>query len=140
MTALLEKYQLARPALTLIRSEAQHRSYTDALVDLETQEDLSTEDRKYANLLAALIQRYEDQRYPIEAMSPVEALKELISSNNLRQKDLASLLGGESGVSAILSGDRRINMDQALRLGERFKVSPMLFISAKPAKHSISIR
>jgi HTH-type transcriptional regulator/antitoxin HigA len=140
MTGALEKYQLDRPGLAVITSDAQHRSYTDALIALEMQDHLSAGDRKYANLLAALIQKYEDEHYPIAAVSPLKALKELISANDLRQKDLAPLLGGESGVSAILNGDRRINMDQAVRLGERFKVSPMLFISTKPAKHPTSAR
>jgi HTH-type transcriptional regulator/antitoxin HigA len=136
MTTVLEKYHLGRPALAVITSEAQHRSYTTALIQLESQGHPSAEDRKYANLLAALIEKYEVEHYPIEAASPVEALRELIAANELRQKDLAPLLGGESGVSAILSGDRKINMNQAIRLGERFKVSPLLFLPLKEAKRS----
>jgi HTH-type transcriptional regulator/antitoxin HigA len=137
---VLEKYELDRPALTVIESEAQLDQYTAALIELEEQNRLSPEDKKYARLLAVLIEKYEDEHYPVEGVSPVEVLKELISANDLRQKDLAPLLGGESGVSAILSGERRINMDHAIKLGERFKVSPMLFISAKPAAKRLSIR
>lgn len=133
---VLEKYQLDRPALTVIASEAQHRSYTAALIELEEADHTSAEDRKYANLLAALIEKYEEEHYPIQGATPLEILQELISTNGLRQKELAPLLGGESGVSAILNGDRRINMDQALRLGERFRVSPMLFMPTKPAKRA----
>ena len=126
---VLEKYKLDRPAPTMITSEAQHQYYTAVLTELELLDHASAEDRKYANVLATLIEKYEDERYPIESVAPVEILKELMSVNELRQKDLAPLLGGESGVSAILNGDRRINMDQAFRLGNRFKVSPMLFMS-----------
>jgi HTH-type transcriptional regulator/antitoxin HigA len=141
MKAVLEKYQLDRPALTVITSEAQHRSYTAALIELEEQDHVSAEDKKYAGLLAALIEKYEKEKYPIDPASPVEILKELITANDLRQKDLAPLLGGESGVSAILSGERRINMDHAVRLGERFRVSPLLFFPVKsPTKHSTSTR
>ncbi|HTZ73917.1 MAG TPA: hypothetical protein VMB47_08350 [Candidatus Aquilonibacter sp.] len=88
--------------------------------------------KKYASVIVTLIEKYEDEHYPIEAVEPVEILKELMSANELRQKDLAPLLDGESGVSAILGGDRRINVNQAFRLGDRFKVSPMLFMSARP--------
>ena len=134
MTAL-EKYKLDRPAPTMIMPEAQHRYYSAVLTELELLDHASTEDRKYANVLAMLIEKYEDERYPMEGAHPVEILKELMSVNELRQKDLAPLLGGESGISAILNGDRRINMDQAFRLGNRFKVSPMLFMSQPKQKH-----
>jgi HTH-type transcriptional regulator/antitoxin HigA len=138
---VLEKYQLNRPAPAVITSEAQLDQYTNALIELEERDHSSPEDKKYARLLAVLIEKYEDEHYPIDAASPVEILKELIAANNLRQKDLAPLLGGESGVSAILSGERRINMDHAIKLGEHFKVSPMLFIPKKPAtKHSSAPR
>jgi HTH-type transcriptional regulator / antitoxin HigA len=131
---VLEKYKLDRPTPTVITSEAQHQYYTTVLTELELLDRPTAEDRKYANVLAALIEKYEDERYPIESVEPVAILAELMSANDLRQRDLAALLGGESGVSAILNGDRRINMDQAFRLGERFKVSPMLFMSAKMPK------
>jgi HTH-type transcriptional regulator / antitoxin HigA len=125
----------------MITSDAQHQYYIAVLTELELLDRASAEDRKYANLLATLIEKYEDERYPIAGAEPVEMLKELMSVNELRQKDLARLLGGESGVSAILGGDRRINMDQAFRLGERFKVSPMLFMSTKPKlRHSSAVR
>lgn len=136
MTAVLKKYQLDRPALAVIASEAQHRSYTTALLELESQDHLSAEDRKFANLLAALIEKFETEHDPIEAASPAEVLRELIAANGLRQKDLAPLLGGESGVSSILSGERRINLNQAIRLGERFNVSPLLFLSVRHTKRS----
>ncbi|MGH9612656.1 MAG: helix-turn-helix domain-containing protein, partial [Bryobacteraceae bacterium] len=133
---------LDRPTPTVIASEAQHQYYTAVLTELELLDRPTAEDRKYANVLAALIEKYEDECYPIEGVEPVEILAELMSANDLRQKDLAALLGGESGVSAILNGDRRINMDQAFRLGERFKVSPMLFMSTKMPKfrHSSAAR
>ena len=139
---VLEKYKLDRPAPTVIASEAQHQYYTAVLTELELLDRPTAVDRKYANVLAALIEKYEDERYPIEDVEPVEILAELMSANDLRQKDLAALLGGESGVSAILNGDRRNNMDQAFRLGERFKVSPLLFMSTKMPKdrHAGAIR
>lgn len=137
----LKQYELEYRAPRIITSNEQLDEYTNTLIELEERRHKTAEEREYAQLLAALIEKYEDERYPIEGAEPVEILKELMSANELRQKDLAPLLGGESGISAILSGDRRINMDQAFRLGERFKVSPMLFMSTKPKlRHSGTVR
>jgi HTH-type transcriptional regulator / antitoxin HigA len=57
----------------------------------------------------------------------VEVLVELMSANDLRQKDLALLLGSESVVSEILSGKRELNKHHIEKLSKRFKVSPELF-------------
>lgn len=128
MTAVLEKYQLRRPALTVIASETQYERYVEALVDLERQAHRSAEDRKYGQLLAALIEKYERERYPVEPASPLEVLAELIKANGLRQKDLAGILGGhESVVSEIVHGKRPLSKTHIERLSRRFNVSPAVF-------------
>jgi HTH-type transcriptional regulator/antitoxin HigA len=71
-----------------------------------------------------LIEAYVEKNYPIRAASPVEVLAELMSANNLKQKDLASTLGSESLVSEILSGRRGLNRRHIERLSKRFKVAP----------------
>ena len=57
---------------------------------------LSAAEEKYAELLTVLIEAYEEKHYPVRAASPVEVLAELIAVNDLKQKDLAPLLGSES--------------------------------------------
>lgn len=130
MTAVLEKYQLDRPALTVIASETQYERYVQALGDLERQAHRSAEDRKYGQLLAALIEKYEKEKYPVEAATPLEVLAELIKANGLRQKDLADILGGhESVVSEIVHGKRALSKTHIERLSRRFKVSPAVFFA-----------
>jgi HTH-type transcriptional regulator/antitoxin HigA len=77
---------------------------------------------------------YTETLYKLERMpklsAPIEVLTELIAANNLKHKDLAPLLGGESIVSVILSGKRQLNVNQITKLSERFKVSPAVFFAA----------
>ncbi|MGH9687866.1 MAG: helix-turn-helix domain-containing protein [Candidatus Acidiferrales bacterium] len=128
MRAALERYQLCRPALTVIASETQCERYVEALVDLEKQAHRSAEDRKYGQLLAALIEKYERERYPVEPASPLKVLAELIQANGLRQKDLAGILGGhESVVSEIVNGKRPLSKTHIEKLSRRFNVSPAVF-------------
>lgn len=127
MTVTLERYQIKRPALTVIQSDAQNDEYIAALLELEKQPHLSADDRKYANLLAVLIENYEKEHHPIADVSPLAVLTELMTANNLRQKDLASIFGGESVVSEVLNGKRQLNKQQIERLSKRFAVSPAVF-------------
>ncbi len=51
----------------------------------------------------------------------------MIERHGLRQRDLAPELGGESVVSEVLSGKRRLNMAHIEQLSRRFRVSPAVF-------------
>jgi HTH-type transcriptional regulator/antitoxin HigA len=131
MSTTLQKYELSKPALAVITSDAQNDLYVAALLELEKQPRLSAEDRKYANVLAVLIESYEQVKYPIPVASPVEVLAELIDASNLRQKDLAPIFGTESIVSEVLNGKRELNRQQIEKLSQRFAVSPAVFFAKK---------
>ena len=88
---------------------------------------MSASEEKYAELLTVLIEAYEEEHFPIRAVSPVEVLAELMAANNLKQKDLAPLLGSESIVSEVLHGKRELNKQHIEKLSQRFKASPALF-------------
>jgi HTH-type transcriptional regulator / antitoxin HigA len=123
----LKKYELKQHALPVITSDEQLDEYTNALIELEEQRDLTTEDRKYARMLAALIEKYENEHYPIAAATPQEVLAELIEQNRLRQRDLVPLLGTESVVSEIVNGKRALSKTNIEKLSQRFRVSPAVF-------------
>jgi HTH-type transcriptional regulator/antitoxin HigA len=130
MSTALQKYELSKPALAAITSDTQNELYVAALLELEKQPRLCPQDRKYANVLAVLIESYEKVNFPIPSVSPVEVLAELIDANNLRQKDLAPIFGSESIVSEVLSGKRELNRQQIEKLSQRFAVSPAVFFPA----------
>jgi HTH-type transcriptional regulator/antitoxin HigA len=111
----------------VITSDAQNERYISALLELEKKERLTAKEKEFAELLTVLIEAYEDEHYPIRAATPVEALMELMEANNLKQKDLAPLLGSESVVSEVLRGKRELNKHHIERLSKRFGVSPAVF-------------
>jgi HTH-type transcriptional regulator/antitoxin HigA len=127
-TAALEKDTLnGIGAPKVITSEAQNERYIAALLALEKKSRLTVVERAYAELLTLLIETYEEEAYSMPDVPPVDILRELMEANNLKQKDLASLLGSESIVSEVLSGRRELNKHHIQKLSERFKVSPALF-------------
>jgi len=111
----------------VIASNAQNERYIAALLELEKKDRLSAKEKDFAELLTVLIEAYEEENYPVRAASPVEVLVELMEANNLKQKDLAPLLGSESVVSEVLRGKRELNKHHIERLSRRFRVSPAVF-------------
>jgi len=111
----------------VITSEAQHEQYVSALLELDRRSRLTAAEKNFAELLTLLIEAYEEDHHSIRSASPVEVLQELMSANDLRQKDLVPQLGSESIVSEILSGKRDLNKSHIAKLSKRFRVSPEVF-------------
>ena len=126
-TAIRKQYTLRKPAPKPITSKKQHDEYISAVIDLDRRPHLTSEDRKFAELLVLVIEAYEKKHYRIRAASPREVLQELIAANNLKQKDLAPIFGSEGVVSEVLSGKRDLNKHHIEKLSERFNVSPAVF-------------
>jgi HTH-type transcriptional regulator/antitoxin HigA len=127
MTAVLEKPDVLDGVPKVITSDAQNDRYTAALLELERRGHLTPAEKNLAEVLTLLVEAYEEERYPVRSASPVEVLKQLMDANNLRQKDLAPMLGSESVVSEVLSGKRELNKHHIEKLSKRFGVSPAVF-------------
>jgi HTH-type transcriptional regulator/antitoxin HigA len=128
IASAIEKYTFSDiGAPKVITSDTQHEQYVSVLLELARKKHLTPSERNFAELLTLLIEAYEERHHSIRATSPVEVLQELLSANDLRQKDLVPQLGSESIVSEILSGKRELNKNHIERLSKRFHVSPEVF-------------
>jgi HTH-type transcriptional regulator/antitoxin HigA len=87
-------------------------------------------EEQYVMILADLLADYEEERDPApDAATGLDVLRLLVDQHDLRQSDLAQILGiGQSAVSMILSGERPLTADHARRLGKRFGINPGTFI------------
>jgi antitoxin component HigA of HigAB toxin-antitoxin module len=103
---------------------------TEALSDFSLEEKSEKEQvLKYIDVLSTLIEAYESIKYPKigKNVTDAQVLNYLMQEHNLKQIDLKKELGGQSVVSDILSGKRKLNVNQIEALAKRFKVSPSLF-------------
>jgi len=62
------------------------------------------------DLLSILIEKYEQEHYPIVAPNPIEAIKFRMEQMNLKQTDIALLFGGKTRVSEVLNGKRPLSL------------------------------
>jgi HTH-type transcriptional regulator / antitoxin HigA len=122
---------IERGAPHLIRSEEQLAAYTKALFQLTAIDNPTSAQIEAIELLTLLIERYESEHYSLPDASPAEVLRFLLDQHGLRQRDLAEELGGESVVSEVLSGRRKLNATHIERLSTRFQVSPAVFFPAQ---------
>ncbi len=109
------------------------REYSRAVAVMNDLIDTVGSDEKHplAELLHAVggfIKEYEDTHCDLPKASGVDCLRLLMNEHGLRQADLAEILGGQSVVSAVLAGDRELNLRQIRRLAEFFHVSAAVFV------------
>jgi len=118
---------IERGAPHLIDSEEQLAAYTKALYGLTAEPRPTRAQVQAIELLTLLIERYEQESYTIPEASPADVLRFLLEQHGLRQRDVAADLGGESVVSEVLSGKRKLTASHIEELNKRFHVSPAVF-------------
>lgn len=75
-----------------------------------------------AEVLSILIEKYEDEHYPIEAPYPIEAIKFRMEQMDMSKKDLAKVIGYKSRVSEIFSRKRKLTLKMIRNLHDQLKI------------------
>lgn len=103
---------------TIIATE---QEYERALKRLEVIFDSTPDDPtfKEAELLAMLIENYELEVEPMfPDPDPIEVIKFKMEQNNMRNKDLAEIVGGKSKASEILNKKRRLTLKMIRKINK----------------------
>lgn len=114
----------------VIRTERDYRKRS-ALVDKLIDEIGSDENHELSGLLSvsgSLIEQYEVDNVHIDDAPLADVLRSLMTEHGLKQADLAGEIGSQDIVSEVLNGKRKLNARQAKALGERFSLSPVVFL------------
>lgn len=82
-----------------------------------------------ADILALLIEEFENKHYSIDAPDPIEAIKIRMEEMQLKQIDLVEAIGGKSRVSEILNRKRKLTVEMIRNLTTRLNLSPTTLIS-----------
>ena len=89
---------------------------------------LTPEEKALREILAALIEVYDEEHHHIPQQPPYEMVKHLMEQRGLKQADLVPVLGSRAQVSDLVNGKRGISKAQVKNLAEYFGVSAELFI------------
>jgi len=63
-------------------------------------------------LLSVLVEHYEEVRYPMEAVTPQDAVSFMLEQKGMTRADLDEVMGGKSRVSEFFSGKRELSKSQ----------------------------
>jgi HTH-type transcriptional regulator/antitoxin HigA len=101
----------------LIKNQKDHLA---ALARIEELFDAppNTPETDELELLAMLVDQYEDEAFPMDLPDPIAAIRFRMEQQGLKPKDLAPYMGGASKVSEVLSGKRSLSLTMIRNLME----------------------
>ena len=75
-----------------------------------------------SEVLSILIEKYEDDNYPVDPPDPIEAILFRMEQMDMSKKDLAEVIGYKSRVSEILSRKRKLSISMIRKLHEKLNI------------------
>ena len=100
------------------------QDYNQALERLEVIFDAKkgTKEGDELEVLGFLIEKYEDDYFPIDLPDPIEAIKFRMEQMNYSQNDLAKVIGLKSRASEILNKKRKLSLEMIRNLHVTMKI------------------
>jgi len=115
-----------------IRPIKTNAEYKKALSFIESNFNAKTNSKEgqIVEILAILVEKYEDEHFPIGAPTPVEAIKFRMEQLGMSRGDLAKIIGTPSRVSEIFSGKRTLSVKMMKILHQELQVPAEVLLSA----------
>jgi HTH-type transcriptional regulator/antitoxin HigA len=110
-----------------IRSEADYERALDEIEGLWGAASGTLEGDRL-DVLATLIDAYEDEHYPIDPPDPIEAIKFRMQQQGLTRKDLEGIIGTRTRIAEILNRRRGLSITMIRRLHEKLGISAEILI------------
>src|SRR5882672_1120676 len=112
-----------------IRSQADYDAAV-AEIDRLWDADPGTEDGDKLDILATLVEKYENEHWPIDTsrVDPIDMLAYLIEEGGHTQAELAELLGSRSRASEILNRKRALTVEMIHKVSQAWKIPADLLV------------
>ena len=113
-----------------IKTEADYeRALEEVAALVERNPPADSDDADRLEVLATLVSKYEEARFPIERPTPIEAIQFRMDQLGLARKDLIPFIGSASKVSEVLNGKRSLSMSMIRALRDELGIPADVLIS-----------
>jgi HTH-type transcriptional regulator/antitoxin HigA len=108
------------------------KDFQDSLKRLEVIFDSKrgTPEGDELEILSILIEKYENEKFPIGFPDPIEAIKFRMEQMGYNQTDLAKVVGLKSRASEILNRKRKLTLEMIRQLHDSLKIPTEVLIQA----------
>lgn len=115
----------------MLKTEAEYEAALKRIdVLMDSKPGTSEEDE--LDLLCMLVERYEQEHYPIGRPSPIDAIEFFMDQNTLTKADMVQYLGSPSKVSEVLNGKRSLSKTMIRKLVEGLGIPAEILLEVNP--------
>lgn len=115
-----------------IRPIRTEEDYDWALAEIapyfENQPDQGTSEADRFDVLASLIEAYENRCWPVEAPDPVEAIRHILDLRGEKQARLAQIIGSRSRASEIMNRHRPLTLTMIQKIAAELPIPAEVLI------------
>jgi HTH-type transcriptional regulator/antitoxin HigA len=124
--------QFKTKAVMTIKPIKTKKDYQAAMNRLETIFDAKpgTPEGDELEVLGILIEKYEQEHYPIDYPDPIEAIKFRMEQMGYSQNDLAKIVGLKSRASEILNNKRKLTLEMIRQLHQALGIPTDVLIQS----------
>ena len=110
-----------------IKTEQDYNQVLERLEEIFDAEP-NTKEGDELEILGILIEKYENEKFPIELPDTIEAIKFRMEQLNYSQNDLAEVIGLKSRASEILNKKRKLSLEMIRKLSEKLHIPSEVLI------------
>ena len=94
-----------------------------------------SKEAKELDLLVLIVNKYEDENFPIDQPDPIEYIKIRMEEMGLKAVDLVPYIGNKGNVSKVLSRKRNLSIEMIRNLHKGLRI-PLDILISEPLVHS----
>ena len=116
----------------ILKTPEEHEAalaYISELMDVPP----GSEEAEALELWSLLVERYEEEHFPIDVPDPVDAIKFRMEQEGLRQKDLEKIFRGKNRVSEVLNHKRALTIGMIRSLHRHLGIPAEVLLREVPA-------
>jgi len=116
--------------LRVIRDDLQYAALLEQAKELAIADPSpDSDDAERLAIISVLLEKYEEERFKLDAPDPIDAILYRLAELGLRQKDFATIVGSRSRASEILARKRGLTIEMIRAIHEQLKIPAELLIA-----------
>jgi HTH-type transcriptional regulator/antitoxin HigA len=113
--------------IEIIKTKEQYNKYLKRMREIFDAKK-GTPESEELDLLALVLEKYEEEKFHIPNPDPIEAIKFIMEQNNLNDNDLALILNSRSRASEILNKKRKLSISHIRKIKSGLNISADVLI------------
>ena len=110
-----------------IRNETEYHNALNRLEKIFNAKQ-GTKEGDELEILSILVDKYENEHFPIDSPDPIEAIKFRMDQLGIKQNDLAKIIGFKSRVSEIINKKRKLSLTMIRKLHHQLNIPTEVLI------------